>query len=46
MKTIKSPAITANPPFRLILAPPVKIGELEIVGTRYDLEDGKVEIVP
>lgn len=29
-----------------ILASLVKTGELEIVGARYDLDDGKVEIVP
>jgi carbonic anhydrase len=29
-----------------ILAPLVKAGELEVVGARYDLDDGKVEIVP
>ena len=29
-----------------VLAPLVKSGELKVVGARYDLDDGKVEIVP
>ncbi len=29
-----------------VLAPLIKAGELEVIGARYDLDDGKVEIVP
>lgn len=29
-----------------VIAPMVKSGELKIVGARYDLDDGKIEIVP
>ena len=29
-----------------VLEPLVKSGELKVIGARYDLDDGKVEIVP
>ena len=41
MKTTKKPKVAAP-----MLAPLVKSRELQLVGTRHDLDDGKVEIVP